>query len=60
MAGLETLISEWRLSRTTIWRALQKLERKGKLRSPTAGSILGPAIDWGTNTGPFPLHQVSA
>jgi hypothetical protein len=43
----ETLISEWRLSRTTIWRALQKLEHKGKLEvthggfNPRSGHKLG-------------------
>ena len=43
----ETLISEWSLSRTTIWRALQKLEHKGKLEvthgafNPSTGHKLG-------------------
>jgi hypothetical protein len=43
----ETLISEWSLSRTTIWRALQKLEHRGKLEvthggiNPSTGHKLG-------------------
>ena len=43
----ETLISDWSLSRTTIWRALQKLEHKGKLEvthgafNPSTGHKLG-------------------
>jgi hypothetical protein len=43
----ETLISKWSLSRTTIWRAQQKLEHQGKLKvthgrfNPSTGHKLG-------------------